>query len=769
MPIIKNGRPPAQTMTRQTVNNRRSIRQTRPLLQEPGKHARRKHTRRHYDFITDPLPPQAPADRKRQKGNQMNREQAIETIRSAVKCKDFLTKSKHGSYICPFCHSGEGPNRSGALKVYDSNTWTCHACGKSGDIIDLYRQEKGLGFNAALSELATLAGIAIDATQNAQKAPFNGNQKSVKGNLQEEANAHKTGQIESQKATTESGPAADYTEYYKLCRERLTDPAAVAYLNGRGIDFELAQKYGLGFDPEADPANFPGAMPGIRKSYPEPRLIIPASKSFYVARAIRKEAKYRYANPKDAAPAIFNETVLFAQDTQEVFVFEGSINALSIMTMGANAIALNSTSNARKLLEVLESRRTKATLIICPDNDNAGAKCAKELSEGLQRLNISHIIYDINMGYNDANEALINDFDGLFNEVSYAVSTAQQERERLRKEEEERRQRTGAAMVDSFLEAVQSQRFKPIPTGIQDIDNAIGGGLIRQQLILLGAAPGAGKTGMAQWLFEGMARKGHPCIFLNLEMSRDQMIARSITRLASFNGIRLRVTDVLKGYQWTPEHRAAIEEAAEFYKQNIAGNIVYNPEEVTTDLDSIMQYLEKEAARAKYSGNPAPLVCIDYLQIITGDPREDEQTIIKRAVSRLKAFAIEHNTVVFLIQAHNRSTNSRGEAIMGAGRGSSAIEYTADLQMSLNYTLCLRKNGEAGKAEEDLTDEEKMYVTLTITKGRFSKPGARADLIFDGETMQYKQRYAVIDGERWENGDYSHVFPLEVRKAGRKL
>lgn len=768
MPIIKNGRPPAQTMTRQTVNNRRSIRQTRPLLQEPGKHARRKHTRRHYDFITDPLPPQAPADRKRQKGNQMNREQAIETIRSAVKCKDFLTKSKHGSYICPFCHSGEGPNRSGALKVYESNTWTCHACGKSGDIIDLYRQEKGLDFNAALSELATLAGVTIDAPQNVQKAPFNGNQQKGGESMQQTAKTPENGQIKSQKAPAEMPPAADYTEYYKLCRERLTDPAAVAYLTGRGI-YEEAQEYGIGFDPEADPANAPGAAPGSYKAHPAPRIIIPTSTSHYIGRRIDGIKDFAKMNPKGGTPGIFNESALYAQQAQEVFITEGAFDALSIIKVCAAAIALNSTSNADKLLEMLEAKQTEATLIICLDNDQAGETAAQKLIEGLQRLNITAIKADICNGHKDPNEALTADFEGFCDAIDRAIEAAQQEQERLRKEEEERRQRTGAAMVDSFLEAVQSQRFKPIPTGIQDIDNAIGGGLIRQQLVLLGAAPGAGKTAFTQWVFEKMASKGHTCIYLNLEMSRDQMIARSITRLASFNGIRLRVTDVLKGYQWTPEQRAAIEEAAEFYKQNIAGNIVYNPEEVTTDLDSIMQYLEKEAARAKYSGNPAPLVCIDYLQIITGDPREDEQTIIKRAVSRLKAFAIEHNTVVFLIQAHNRSTNSRGEAIMGAGRGSSAIEYTADLQMSLNYTLCLRKGGEAGKAEEDLTDEEKMYVTLTITKGRFSKPGARADLIFDGETMQYKQRYTVIDGERWENGDYSHVFPLEVRKAGRKL
>ena len=696
----------------------------------------------------------------------MDRERAIETIRGAVKCKDFLTKSKHGSYICPFCHSGEGPNRSGALKVYNSNTWTCHACGKSGDIIDIYQQEKGLDFNAALSELATLADITIDTPQNAKKGPFNSPNQSDKSNMQNSEKAAKTGQIKSEKAISETPPAADYTEYYKLCRERLEDPAAVSYLNSREIPLELAKKYGLGFDPEADPANAPGAKPGAYKPHPAPRIIIPTSPSHYIGRSISPDTPAGYAklNSKGGKPGLFNEAALYTQYTQDVqgvFILEGAFDALSLMTMEAAATALNSTSNIGNLLETLEARRPEATLILCPDND-PNPKTAEtvkqkfnELAEGLQRLNISYVMADVNAGYKDANEALVNNIDGLLDALDSAYRAVGQEKERLQKEEEERRQRTGADMVDSFLEAVQSRRYEPIPTGIKDIDNAIGGGLIRQQLILLGAAPGAGKTALAQWIFEKMARKGQPCIFLNLEMSREQMIARSLTRLASFNGTRLRVTDVLKGYQWTDEQREAIEEAADIYKLTIAPYIVYNPDGITPDLDTILQYLEKEAARAKNTGSPAPLVCIDYLQILSGDPREDEFALVKRAVSRLKAFAIGHDTVVFLIQAHNRNTNSRGEATMSAGRGSSAIEYTADLQMSLNYTKCLRQNGEAGKAEEDLTDQERQYVTLTVTKGRFSKPGARADLIFDGETMQYRQKERIYDGEAWEQAGIS--------------
>ena len=100
----------------------------------------------------------------------MERELAIQEIRRRVKCTDYLTKSKGGMYVCPYCGSGDGPNGTGGLKYYpDTNTWTCHACRSkgepkySGDVIDLYRQTTGTDFNTALRDLAQEAGIIIDA------------------------------------------------------------------------------------------------------------------------------------------------------------------------------------------------------------------------------------------------------------------------------------------------------------------------------------------------------------------------------------------------------------------------------------------------------------------------------------------------------------------------------------------------------------------------------------------------------------------------------
>ena len=682
----------------------------------------------------------------------MGRKTVVQEIRSRISCKDYLQESKGGMYCCPYCGSGTGPNGTGALKVYDTNTFTCFACNRSGDVIDLYRQTTGAEYNAAIEELAREIGISVEqahrSTAAEDFADRTGPQRT--GRPQggtETPPAQKTAQRAKEEATEGK---ADYTAYYEECRKRIEDPAAISYLMDRCIAGP-AIYHGAGFDPLADPANAPGAMGDEIRYHPCPRIILPCSPGHYVARRVDGESEYKTLNPARskgaAAPAIFNEKALYAQEVQEIFVVEGIFDALSVIEVGAEAIALNSANNGRALIEKLEKTPTAATLILCPDNDPDERTRAKiqdqfyRIAEDLTRLHVPFLMADINNGCKDANEALCEDYYDFRDTVMQAKKDAEAqraaEREAAQREERERQQRTGAGMIENFLQTVRTRKYEPTPTGITDIDRAIGGGFLRQQLILLGAAPGAGKTSLAQWIFEGMAKQGKPCLYLNLEMSRDQMLARSISRIAAQNGDRIKATDILQGYKWTLEQEEAVAIAAERYRKEIAPQMIYNPDGVTADLDSILAYIEAEAQRAEAAEMPVPAVVLDYLQIVRGREREDDVAIIKRAMGSLKDFAIRHNTFVFVITANNRASNKSGDVTQESGRDSSALEYGADIQLGLAYTLCMKKYG--GKDKDDLTPDEMKFVTLKITKGRWGGPGADVNLYFDGETMTYTQ------------------------------
>lgn len=192
-------------------------------------------------------------------------------------------------------------------------------------------------------------------------------------------------------------------------------------------------------------------------------------------------------------------------------------------------------------------------------------------------------------------------------------------------------------------------------------------------------------------------------------------------------------------------------DAAGEYRDTIAPRMIYNPDGVTANLDSILSYIELEAQRAEKAEMPAPCVVLDYLQIVSGEPREDAASVIKRAVSGLKDYAMRHNTLVFVIIAHNRASNSTGAVSMESGRDTSALEYSADLQLALTFTKCLKRDGQKPKNPDDLTEAERKEITLRIVKGRFGGMGREVDLYFNGETMTYTQTVEVDEPTPWHN------------------
>ena len=228
-----------------------------------------------------------------------------------------MTKSKSGLYDCPYCGSGSGPHGTGALKLYDAtNTWYCHACHKGGDIIDLYRQQTGADYNTALSLLAQQIGVTIDPYRpdarpgfapvpqgdpaEGRRSDFNGGRNDFSGRWNTET--HQETKSAGEAVKTPKTANADFTGYYQECRERLTDPAAVAYLQRRGIDPATAAAYWIGFDPAADPANAPGAGADTKKPHPCPRLIVPTSAGHYIARRIDGQKEFEKLNPAGNLP-----------------------------------------------------------------------------------------------------------------------------------------------------------------------------------------------------------------------------------------------------------------------------------------------------------------------------------------------------------------------------------------------------------------------------------------------------------------------------------
>lgn len=288
-------------------------------------------------------------------------------------------------------------------------------------------------------------------------------------------------------------------------------------------------------------------------------------------------------------------------------------------------------------------------------------------------------------------------------------------------------------LFDDFLSEIQSEKYRPIATGMPSLDSLLYGGFEPQSLVMLGAAPGMGKTTLAQQIFETMAAGGHEVIYLNLEMSRQQLLARSISRASWKYGKGINAADVMRGYAWTDAQREAITKAAADYRQRIAPRMNYNPDGTTATLESIKETLDNALAKAGQDA-PAPIAILDYLQLVQADGRQDPQETIKETILLLKDYAIKGNTIACAVIAFNRASNNAGRADLGSGRDTSSIEYSADTMLALNYA-----DWEDGSARplEDLQQENPRQLVLKVLKRRMGEAGRKLYLSFDGSTSRF--------------------------------
>ena len=576
----------------------------------------------------------------------MTRDEARNEIRARY--AEYLEPAKkRGTYICPLCGNGTGSTGDGLavdphgdrlhLKCFNPR------CNFYGDLIELYQQQHNCTQQEAFSGLYSYFNISIDEytaepqrqPQRAQKAP--------------------------QEVQYMQEVQKDYTEYYRECKARISDPAAAEYLALRGLSPELAHRFWIGFDPAW---RSPAAIERGKNPPSSPRLIIPTSTSSYIARDTRPDVK-DYAKMKEGEVQLFNTRDLYNADDRPVFITEGEIDALSIIEAGGLATALGSAANYKMLVDLLRDKRTNNTLILSLDNDDAGRKTSRELAAALQGLNISYISADIAAGYKDPNDALTADREAFTKAIRAA-------------------ERQTAAKPDSMADYISNafdedvERFKAASirkTGFPNLDKAAGG--IYPGLYVLGAISSLGKTTLIHQIADQMPGAGEHVLFFSLEHSRFEMASKSLARITAYRNIRSAVSslDIRKG-----NITFAVQEAQKVYAKMIAprmsvieGNFNCN---ISFIGDYVARYIKKNGRK--------PVVIVDYLQILDGlgDQRQTTRDLVDTNVRELKRMSRNHDIPVIVISSLNR-TNYLAPVDFESFKESGGIEYTADVVLGL--------------------------------------------------------------------------------------
>lgn len=227
--------------------------------------------------------------------------------------------------------------------------------------------------------------------------------------------------------------------------------------------------------------------------------------------------------------------------------------------------------------------------------------------------------------------------------------------------------------INVLEEKANSKTDYSMYTGIYDLD-LLTDGLHAQELTIIGARPGMGKTTLALQIGENIASKGKYVAFISLEMSETQIINKILSRRARIDSNKLRSGRDLTDEDWN--------KLAE-----VTGLLSDLKMEVNDRIRNIQQ-LEIYAKKLRNS-NKLDLLIIDYIQLLKSTQkypsREQEVADISR---RLKLLSLDLGVPIIALCQLNRNAES-GEPNLADLRESGSIEQDAD---NIIFIYCIEDN-----------------------------------------------------------------------------
>lgn len=612
----------------------------------------------------------------------MDREQARDYIKDQL--EGYLRSKRINTARLFNClnpdHADKNPSMS-----YDSKRKKAHcfSCNADYDTFDLIGIEHGLTEPGEIFNKAhQIYGINIDA--------------------------HHTQQAK--------GPI-DQTAYIELAHSRAKE---TDYFNKRGISPATIDRFLLGYD---DKWQSPTALKRGINPPPSPRIIIPTSMSSYIARDTRTELteqEKKYRKMKEGPSQPFNLPAI--QSGKPVFIVEGELDALSLVEVGAEAVALGGIANANQLIKYLKSNPPKGGLILSLDNDQAGRDTTVKLAQELEGMGISFLQANIAGTYNDPNEALVNNreaFTQAIQDIQDAINA--QEQAEHEAEREEYQKESTAHYIDAFRNGIDSSVDTPvISTGFKQLDKILDGGLY-EGLYIMGAISSLGKTTFIMQIADQIAMSGNDVLIFSLEMARSQLMAKSISRLTWRGEEKVNLAKTTRGIttgkryaDYSTEEKEIIDESIKAYAE-YANHIYISEGMGDIGVGQIRAGVERHT---RLTGS-TPVVIIDYLQLLAPyNVRATDKQNIDKAVMELKRISRDYKTPVIAVSSFNR-LNYNNPVSMESFKESGAIEYSSDVLIGLQAEGA----GGTNFNINDAKNKDPRKVELVLLKGRDGETG----------------------------------------------
>jgi len=661
------------------------------------------------------------------------------------------------------------------------NQLHCFACGAKYDICDY----AGILFNT--SDRAEQARIVVRELGLNEDMIFPKGDTRARREEQEGVRAVEQTTTYANNTASNTAPVDDNTQTNEQNKQFIEQAkkniSKTDYFTNRGLSENIVYKFNLGY--------FPNYSNYLFGNEPCPVVVIPNIRKegdktiySYTLRNLQPvDKKHRYIVSKNSK-RLWNYETIYENDSRPVFITEGEIDALSIIDLGGRALSIGGSSYA-DLLEKLES--CPAIRLICAtDNDSAGKKKNEQLRLGIQETNNKRKakglepieiypefdLFEGMQGVKDANDALQRYRADLQKRVTALNISYDNYQRQIQKELYFNALCTANYEEQFYKDIKDSALQKPLSTGFLRLNNCLIGGLV-SGLYVISAETSQGKTTYALQIADTLAFNGNDVLFFSLEMSRLEMISKSISRdcykyirycdtcnaeilgntnpnnedeykenMRPYFSVYVNNPVLLDAYQEQAKdnklnHSKAdkqlqyISQIRKMYFSTIGKHMFIHAQGVANiDIETIRE----TAKRHKELTGNAPVIFVDYLQIMTPskeDMRLSDYQFLSKCITSLKAISRELNTPVIVVCSQNRESykGDRKSANMADINGSSKIEYSADFIGMIRF-----RDNQDGTAKNTDTEKAKnkycRELELKILKNRRNFAGITIPLRF---------------------------------------
>lgn len=247
-----------------------------------------------------------------------------------------------------------------------------------------------------------------------------------------------------------------------------------------------------------------------------------------------------------------------------------------------------------------------------------------------------------------------------------------------------------------------------LATGFEELDNKLSG-LCPSDLIIIAARPSMGKTSLGMNIAENVALAGKKVLVFSMEMSKDQLLSRSVSSTGGIDFDRIR--------------RAALDDDDMARMMAATGRLIASGLSIDDSAALTVLDLRARARRAARAG--LDLIVVDYLGLMTGKG-ENKNLEVGAISAGLKALAKELKIPVLVLAQLNRGLEQRADKrpVMSDLRDSGAIEQDADVILMIYRDEVYNDQSAAKGTAEILIRKQRQGALGTVRlnfQGRFCR------------------------------------------------